>query len=247
MKKSKVIKIMPCAIALSLALTGCSGEKSECSILARHVHRYTKTFKNGISVEKYLDNEHLETGGYNWSEDAIEVTSIDLTFYKILASKDLFNGEDNWDFLYNQMLTHPDYLEYYYYYETLETYTTTDSEGNIEVHTEVVVHDGWTQDPDYWPNTGKVRLNHFRYFGYRVVNKNGKFTLEKSQEVDDYREVIEDYPYVSEKSLKEVSETFKFSKSALRSLTIDDFDTFNHPDLTNKDINLGVARKRNSK
>lgn len=239
--KHKVIKTIPCALALSMMLSGCASEKSECELINRHVHKYVKNINGQISIEKYIENEHMNVSGYNWTDNVIEVTSMDADYFETLESKSLFLGSVNWDFLYNQMLTHPDYLEYYYYYETVETYTTTDAEGHTHVHTRTVVHSGWTKDPSYWHNTGKVRLNHFRYFGYRVIYKDGKFVLEKSPEVDDVRKILGEYPYVSENTLNEVSETFRFRRSELSFLSPSDFDTFDHPDLTNKDINLDVG------
>lgn len=245
--KHKVVKIAPCALALSVFLSSCVSVKSECQEINRHVHKYVKTVDGQIKIEKYLDDEHLNVWGYNWTDNIIELTSVDERYFKTLESKDLFLGTVNWDFLYYQMLTHPDYLEFYYEYDTVETYTTTDGEGHTQTHTRIVHHSGWTQDPNYWHNTGKVRLNHYRYYAYRVVNKDGVFSLEKSKEVDDIREVLEDYPYVSEGTLTEVCEYFHFWPSQLPSLSPSDFDTFDHPDLTNKDINLGEARTRTSK
>lgn len=245
MKKYKVIKIMPCAMALSVILSGC-GKKSDCEIPARHVHKYVKEVTEDIKIEKYLGSEKLSVGEYNWTDNIIEVTSDDLAFYKKLASKKLFAGADNWEYLYHQMITHPDYLEFYYRYNTVQTYTTTDGKGHVRVHTRVVTHSGWTTDPNRAHNTGKVRLNHYKYFGYQAVEKDGKITLEKSKEVDDVREILQDYPYVSEDSFIVVSEEHDFDKNELNSLSPYDFDTFDHPDLTNKDINLGVARTRTS-
>ncbi len=242
--KHKVVKIVPCALALSVMLGSCSSEKSECELINRHVHKYIKNVNGQIKIEKYMEDERMSVGGYNWTDNTIEVTSVDADYFKTLEKKGLFLGATNWDFLYNQMLTHPDYLEFYYYYETTEIYTSVDDDGNVTIETETVIHDGWTRDPNYWPNTGKVRLNHYMYYGYRVVNKNGKFTLEKSKEVDDIREVIDDYPLVGEDSLTKVCEYFREKPALLPSLTPDDFDTFNHPDLTNKDISLGISRTR---
>ena len=56
-------------------------------------------------------------------------------------------------------------------------------------------HDGWTDNPDYAHNTGKVRLYHHRYFGYKVLREDNKFKLERSPAVDDVRTIISEYPY----------------------------------------------------
>lgn len=226
-------KIVPYALVAAMAFSAC-GKKSECEIPTRHVHKYTKQVTDDITIEKYLDNEHLNSFGYHWNKDYIEITKDDEKLYKTI--KGLFTGVDNWDYLYNEMSTHHDYLEFYYYYTTIETYTTTDSKGHTTVHTRTVSHSGWTKDPDYSHNTGKTRLYHHRYYGYRVIYKNGKFKLDRSTAVDDVRDVIEEYPYFSEDCVTEVYKEFDFDESELKYLSPEDFDVFTGPDLENRDL-----------
>lgn len=226
-------KILPYALVAAMAFSGC-GKKSECEIPTRHVHKYVKQVTDDISIEKYLDDEHLNSFGYQWSEDYIEITKDDEKVYK--AIKGLFEGVNNWEYLYNEMATHHDYLEFYYHYTTLETYTTKDSNGNTSVHTRTVHHSGWTKNPNYLHNTGETRLYHHRYYGYRIVYKNGKFKLERSDAVDDIREIIDEYPYFSEDCVTTVYKEFEYDESMLRYLSPDDYDVFTQPDLENKDL-----------
>ena len=83
-------KIVPYALVATMAFSAC-GKKSECEIPTRHVHKYTKQVTDDITIEKYLDNEHLNSFGYHWNKDYIEIT-----------------GVDNWDYLYNEMSSHHD-------------------------------------------------------------------------------------------------------------------------------------------
>jgi len=240
MKKFKLQRVAPFLLATSILLTGC-GKKSECDLPNRHVHLYTKNITNNITINAYFDDEHLTRGGYNWTDNTMDITKVDEQIYNLMTNNGLFNGLDNWEYLYYEMANNHDYLEFYYEYETTETYTTTDDKGNVEVHTRTVHHDGWHTNANDSDNTGKTRLYHHRYYGYRIVEENGKFKLERSPLVDDIREIINDYPYFSEKGYDEVYETFKFSRHELPYLNPEDFECFNHPDLTNTTPTLGKS------
>ena len=234
MNKNSFKKLSALAILTSLILSGCS-EKSNCEIPSRHIHKYTKNV-NDTTITTYLDSEDMSAFGYNWNSDYIEITKDDEAFYNTLRY--LFDGVENWDYLYNTMSINHDYLTFYYHYTTLETYTETDSKGNSHVRTRTVIHNGWTDDSNYSHNTGDVRLNHHKYYGYRIIFADGKYKLERSPLVDDIREIIFDYPYVKEECYDTVYESFRFKQNELKYLNPDDFDVFDHPDLTNKSINL---------
>ena len=235
--------VVPYALILSMILSGC-GKKSNCEIPSRHVHRYTKQVTDDIEIEKYLDNEHLTVGGYHWTDDYIEINSYDESLYKFMNKKNLFEGKNNWEYLYYQMANHHDYLMFYYEYWTTETYTTTDSKGNIQIHTRQVYHDGWHTNPYDLDNTGKTRLYHHRYFGYRIIYEDGKFKVEKSDAVDDIRDIIDEYPYFTEKCVTEVYQQFKFKRSELPYLKPTDFSVFTGPDLSNTSLENGKVRTR---
>ena len=235
MNKSQLSKLMAYLLSITILASGC-GKKSECEIPTRHVHKYTKGFSDGTTITKYLDSEYLNHFGYNWNEDYIVINKVDEKMYDKLSN--LFLGTDNWEYLYNVMAKQEDYLMFYYEYTTIETYTTTDSDGNTTYHTRTVHHDGWHSNPYDSDNTGKTRLYHHRFFGYRLVYINGNPKLEESPAVDDIREIINDYQYFPEDCVTEVYETFKFNRLELPYLTPSDFDTFNGPDLSNKSIEL---------
>lgn len=228
-------KVLPYVVALSILLSGC-GEKSECDIPTRHVHKYIKEITDDISIERFLDDEHLNVFGYKWNNEYIEINKDDEKVYDLLRSYGLFEGKNSWEYLYNEMATHHDYLEFYYEYTTTETYTETDSEGNVTTHTRTVHHDGWHRNPYDSDNTGRTRLYHHRYYGYKIVYENGKFRAIKSPAVDDVRDVINEYPYFSEDCVTLKYEEFRFRKSELQYLSPEDFDVFEGPDLSNKNL-----------
>lgn len=243
MKKCKLQRVVPFLLISSMLLTGC-GKKSDCNLPTRHVHVYYKNITGTVTIYTYYDDEHLERNGYTWQPEMLEITKTDEDMYKLLNSKNLFDGYNNFNYLYYEMANNHDYLKFYYEYETTETYTTTDSKGNVEVHTRTVHHDGWHTNPNDSDNTGKTRVYHHKYYGYRVLYQDGKFVLDRSPLVDDVREILEEYPYVCEKGYEEVYETFKFSRSELPYLSPDDFTCFDHPNLDNTSptLNQGYSK-----
>ena len=236
MKKSTKCKLLSGLLSVVL-LSGC-GEKSDCELPTRHVHRYIKEINSEIVVDRYIDSEKLSYDGFNWTPEYIEINKNDEKLYKLITKKDLINGIDNFDYLYNIMANHHDYLMFYYEYYTTEVYTTTDEDGHVEMHTKRVRHDGWHSNPYDSDNTGDVRLYHHRYSGYRIVNKNGNFVIESSPLVDDIRYVLEDYPYFNDYCVHEVYEKFKFKRSELKNLSPEDFDVFEGPDLSKHGLTL---------
>mgnify|MGYP007069843889 CR=1 FL=1 len=243
MKKFKLQKIVPYMLISSMLLT-CCGKKSDCTLPTRHVHLYTKEITSDITISKYSDSEYEKNSGYSWQDEYLEITKIDEELYQLLDRNGLFNGLDNWNYLYYEMSNNHDYLKFYYEYDTIETYTTTDEKGHTETHTRTVHHDGWHTNPNDSDNTGKTRLYHHKYYAYRVIYENGEFKLDRSPYVDDIREVLSEYPYVPENGSHEVYEQFKFNRSELKYLTPEQFTTFNHPDLSNTTPNLGPILKK---
>lgn len=235
MKNLKIRTILPYVLAFSLVLPGC-GKKSDCEIPSKHAHLYTKEITEDITISKYIEEEHLAYRGYQWNENYIEINSEDEKLYTLLKNKQVFKGEENWDYLFYEMSHNSDYLKFYYEYNTIETYTTTDEDGHVSYHTRTVHHDGWTTNPNYIYNTGKTRLYHHRYTGYRIILENGKYKLEESEPVDDIREIIAEYPYFKEQDITYVYKTFKFNKSNLSKLNASDFNEFNQPDLSNPNL-----------
>ena len=246
MKKKNIIKLLPYILASSISLSGC-GAAPSCGITNnRHVHLYTKNITDDITISKYMDSEkETDYNGYNWNQDYIEITKQDEAFYKLLKNHNLFNGLDNFDYLYYEMANNHDYLEYYYEYTTTETYTTTDSKGNVTIHTRTVTHSGWTKNQNYSNNTGKVRLCHHKYSAYKINYENGRPTLERSPYVDDIREVLQDYPYVKEDNSEVFSTTYRYTRSESKELKVEYFyDVNSHPDLSNTTPYLNKIKEK---
>ena len=105
MDRQKKNSLISSLILGSFLLTGC-GEKSECELPTRHVHKYIKNFSNGSAITKYLDSEDLDNFGYKWTDNYILVNKVDEKFYHEVAN--MFLGRDNWDYLYNLIAAQED-------------------------------------------------------------------------------------------------------------------------------------------
>lgn len=234
----KFTKQLPLFIATSILLTGC-GKKVDCEIPSRHVHRYVCPVTKNITISTYFDSENeVKSGGifsdvsFLRTDDYIEINKIDEKIYSLFTKYKLFNGFDNWDFLFYEMSNLHDYLEFYYEYDTYETEEVTDSEGNTHTEIRTVHHSGWHTNPYDSDNTGYTRLCHHRYYGYKLTLENNKFVLKKSKSVDDIRDVIDEYPYYCTGGYEIVTNHYSFNRWDLPSLRASDFNYFKQPDLS---------------
>ena len=248
MKKPKIILTYVTTLSLlPFVLTGC-GEKSKCELPERHVHKYVRYVNNDVLINKYLEDEELSNfSGYTWTGETIDINSKDAAFYD--KTYDLIDEKDNWDYLYYMMASSKDYLEFWYEYDTTQIVTSTDSKGHTTSKVVTHHHEGWHQDSRSSNNTGKFRIVHYQFHGYKVIYENGKFYTQRSYDVDDVREILSDYPYFYEDFRTHItSKNYKISKNDLWKLDPYDpqYNTFNHPDLTNKskDLNGNAYTKK---
>jgi len=232
MNKPKVRKVYIKLLALMttpLILNGCVLQ-SECNVIPKHVHKYIN--KDGLVT--YMNSENFSNSNFYWQNEYIEITNDDELFYN--AKRSSFYGPDNWNYLYNKMASRKDYLEFYYEYTTDDYISQIDEDGNDYGYWTTTTHSGWTKDPKDSDNTGLTHLCHHKYFGYRFVYKDGSFHKEQSPLVDDIRDIINDYPYFDEDCVKIVHKDFNFNRRDLPNLKTTDFDVYNQPDLSNKEL-----------
>ena len=221
--KPKVRKIYPKVLALlaiPFILSGCARDV-ECNTGESHVHKYMGSNKRGTIVN-YFDSEaeyiedqyqdvNYDTFRYYRKDDYIEITKEDENFYK--AKGKMFKGTDNWDFLYSIMVAKQDYLEY------------SSNEDIFEY---------WVkQKPAKRHFTGNVRVTHYQYCGHKLTYKDGKWVNERSPFVDDIRDIIDEYPYFEIDCYRQVQKEYYTNKDALDTITLEDFDEFTRPDLSN--------------
>ena len=114
-------------------------------------------------------------------------------------------GKTNIEFLLNKMASNKPYLEFNY--------------DNLY---ENPITSGWTTNPNRIGLTGKVRLVEPKYFGYKFIYDNGEVLKVKSPLVDNFMEIIEEYPYFDENYCSTyVSTVFNINIEDIPSLTVD--------------------------
>ena len=223
----RILAILACPFILS----GCA-PKSECTETRAHAHRYVNP-KTGVFT--YISNfEYLQHDGYVWQEDYITLNKDDIDAFK--EKYDLFYGPKNWKYLYSRMASKSDYLEFYYEYTTDDYISQTDEDGNECGYWTTTTHTGWSRDPYDSDNTGRVRLCHNRFYGFRLNYKDGKYKREQSPLADDIRDFIDEYPYFDLDGSKVVGMEFQFKRRDLPSLRPSDFNVFRAPNLANPDL-----------
>lgn len=237
-----VKRILP-LLAIPFILTGCA-RKSDCKLEDDHIHKYT--YGDGDKrIVTYIDGEYLKTrSGFNWTEEYKEIHSEnEREFYK--AKRDLFEGKENWDYLYNHMANSHDYLEFYYYYEDSNYVVTyTDENGNDWGYWDYDVEEGWTRYPTHLGATGKTRVCHPRFYGYKIVpDGNGKYELIKSPLVDDIREIIDEYPYFDNCPTEIVNDMeYDFNRNHLDTLNVSEISEYQGPNLESAELETGAFK-----
>ncbi len=193
MKKSlKQLKLILMCLPLTLT-NGCA--KSDCNLGDDHVHLYTK---NGYV--KYQQSEILSDWGYKWSEEYYYLNHKDIELQNFLDKKNLLVTELNIDKIQKVQSSRTDYIEYEYEYEDYDTVTRYDWDLGEYVQKRVsVTKTDWTTDENHWFKTGNKRLCHPMYQACKVEkNEKGKYTLIRSEYVDDVLEIKDEYPYIEE-------------------------------------------------
>lgn len=210
----------------------------QCDVTSTyHVHLYTREIGN-VTIHKWLNSEN-NTFSYIKHDDFLPVTTFDLEVYHKLDNRSLFEGKENIDFIHYQIRNNRDYMKFYYEYE--ESHEEKDEDGNTRIVT--TEYDGWSTNPRHKGVTGKTKVYHTRYYAYKLVQRDGQLELEKSPSVDDIRTILNEYPYVSESTNQEVSETFYFSPFTLPYLNLEEFDPFYTPTVENNPLEEGYTNK----
>lgn len=243
MKKYKLQKVVPYLLISSMLLTGCAKNKEiPCTEPKEHVHLYTKENENGIFFTTYFDSEEKEVYGFTKSPEYIEVSEKEKEAYNLLTEHGLFNGLYHWDYLYREMYYNHDFMEYYYEYITSEPFYSPD--GTKKLGDRLVTHSGWTNNVKADHLTGKCRVCHHYYYGYRLVEVEGHYELEKSPLVDDIRDILIDFPFVSERCYTMGYCDVELTPDLMNRVDASSFTFFTQPDLSNAKGDKLILQKK---
>ena len=241
-KNGKIYKKILALAVLPFILSSCS-QKSDCEIKGDHAHLYVNSDSN---TKTYIYSEELHYGNYHWQNDYIPLNNDDKNFFKIKdvsanrpliqVKEAVFFGKDYWDYLFNTMKNCHDYIKFYYEYTRDEYVSMTDEDGNECGYWQTNTYSGWTTNPRDSDNTGRVRLFHHRFYGYRFYESNGEYIKKMSPLVDDIRDIIDDYPFFSDDCIEIVYKDFNFKRHELLFLSPSDFTYYKGPDLDNPEL-----------
>ena len=203
----KFMDIRKLALALALVtpltLSGCS-KKADCNISVPHAHKYV----NEMGFERYINRENIRYDGYDRCEE-YRVIEGEEDLYKFLTKKDLLRIDDNLELINSIQESQDDYIEYRYSYTHLQPIPHTRKVGKTTTTYFTYIprtRYSWTSDPNHSRLTGETRLCHYVYVAYKIEkNEKGKYVLIPSEQVDDIREVMDEYPYISKKYIKVVN------------------------------------------
>lgn len=175
-------------IAPVITFTGCG--KSDCDMKEYHLHKYEKD-----GFIRYIDDEHLNNSGYNWTDEIVYVKESDRELYEFEKKKDLFKIDDNKDVLINTVSNMDDYVEYEYSYLVPHHMRS----GKVS-YTYYTTSHAWTTDSEHGSLTGDVRLCRYTYTGYKInLNDKGKYELVAGDTYENLENVIlnsDEYPYM---------------------------------------------------
>ena len=170
--------------------------------------------------------------GFEWHPETIRIEDDELEAYKLLQKYGLFNGLFNWNYLYNEVSRHKDYMQYYYEYNKIEPYY---NEAGEKVGEKLVPHKGWTNSYKDDHLTGLCRVCHHRYYSFKLIKLDGHYALQRSPLIDDIRDVLEEYPYVLPANFEIVCHDIELTPDLMRRLDADSFTFFEHPDYSEED------------
>lgn len=186
-----------------VGLTGC-GQKADCNISESHAHLYT----NEQGYIRYIDKEYLKYENYDRCDESISIEGQE-KLYKFLDKKDLMKIEDNLELLVSEQEKNCDYVEYRYKYTYMQPIPHTMSTGKSTItYFTYVPHTrySWTANPNKTNLTGETRVCHYVYNAYKIeVDEDGKYVLIPSEDVEDLRVVMDEYPYIKQNFSKLVN------------------------------------------
>lgn len=232
MAKNNILKKLG-AISLLLMMlqstTSCS-KQMECDIKEKHAHKRIST--NGYI--SYYPGEDEYINGYQWTTDTILINERQEKMLRFIGERGYINIFDNVDSLKllmeankpyqvyeytyykNEIIHYKDswgaetsaFSSYQYYYSDIENDFIWGYKNNTPVY-------GLVQKKAYSnsicdTSTGLAKTCINRYFGYRITEENGQFTIERSEGVYNIYDLDPDYKYIDPNNFSYVEETMPY-------------------------------------
>lgn len=183
--------------------TACAKEV-DCSISDAHAHLY----QNEAGFIRYIDEEYTSYKGFERQDDYIIIEDEE-DIYKVMKKHGLMRIDDNLEVIKKQQEENKDYFEYRYKYTYMNPIPHVHSNGKtttVFYTYNPVTRYSWTTDENHRKLTGEIRLCHYTYTAYKIVeNEKGKLVIKASEPVDDITTIMDEYPYIQKSYSKIVN------------------------------------------
>lgn len=192
------------AIFMSISLSSCGTSKENCEVDEEHAHIYVT--ESGLKKPCISEQTCIQYdfNGFSFSRlyktEEYILLSLNDTREIMNIPERLFRICDNLDYITNIEEQLQDYYEYEYEY----AYTRSIPTSKGVIYSPLTVR-AWTDDPTHFGLTGKVRLCHHLYRGYKIIDKDGEIQVIESPEVNSYKDLDPEYQYIYDNYGEEIS------------------------------------------
>jgi hypothetical protein len=189
--------------ATAITSTTACAKEVDRSIAEAHAHLY----QNKAGYIRYIDEEYTKYKGYERKDDYILINGQE-ELYEVMKEHNLMRIDDNLELIQKQQEENKDYFEYRYkytYMNGIPQFRTNGKTTSVYYVYYPVTRYSWTTDENHSRLTGEMRLCHYTYTGYKIVEENGKLVVKSSQPVDDITSIMDEYPFVKKSYYKLVN------------------------------------------
>lgn len=191
--------------ATAITSTTACAKEVDCSITDAHAHLY----QNKAGYIRYIDEEYTSYKGFERQDEYVLIEEGEKDIYKVMKKHGLMRIDDNLEVIKKQQEENKDYFEYRYKYTYMNSIPHFHSNGKTTTvfYTYYpVTRYSWTTNENHGRLTGEIRLCHYTYTGYKIVeNEKGKLVIVASDPVDDITTIMDEYPYIKKSYSKIVN------------------------------------------
>ncbi len=209
MKKNFKRRLLSLILSLNfLLLYGCN-KQNDTSL--NHIHLYKS--EDGIKRYSFGEENFSEYGRQYYKDDKyIVLNDNNKELYNIISINGLINIKDNYDELNKISNSLHDYYSFEFTNTFFDKYYIVEEDENsknTEYYLEIKKDYNWTIDPSADNMTGKYTINSYVFYGYKIIDTENGYKLEKSKPVKDINTLIENgYEYIG----KEIYSIISFEK-----------------------------------
>lgn len=195
-------------LVASLSLSGCS-MNTECDITEEHAHIYT----NSKSFDRYIVSEKEQYKNLE-KTDSFMITHKNIKkLLEFEQENKLFKIYLNEEKINEILKEHNPYTEYRYKYTYLISIPHVRKIGSTTIINYTYIPKtgySWTRETEGYNYTGETRDVKYVYHAYKVEeDENGNFSLIKSEDVENFKDLPGDFTYIKEDFYKAVNKETK--------------------------------------